>query len=168
TSLRSDGQQNTAFIPTPAAIAGDFTDLASPACNNGRQVTLPSNLGFVGNKIQPALLNPVALNVAKTLRVVADPCGRTLYGLVANQDENLVTAKLDYQISEKNSIFGRYMSGQLTQSSTYDGHNPLSISTGGVNDLDYGVVLGNTYLFTPTLINALRVGVNRTNVVTTQ
>jgi hypothetical protein len=168
TSLRSDGQQNTAFIPTPAAIAGDFTALASPACNNGRQITLPSGFGFVDDKISPALLNPVALNIAKTLPAVDDPCGRTLYGLVANQDENLVTAKVDYQISEKNSIFGRYMSGQLTQSSTYDGHNPLSINTGAVHDLDYGVVLGDTYLFTSTLINALRVGVNRTNVVTTQ
>src|SRR5215831_14188178 len=168
TSLRSDGQQSTAFVPTAAALAGDFTALASPACNNGRQITLPTSLGFTNNKISPTLLNPVAVNIVKTLPAVADPCGRTLYGLVANQDENLVTAKVDYQISEKNSMFGRYMSGQLTQSSTYDGHDPLSISTGAVRDLDYGVVVGDTYLFTPTLINALRVGVNRANVVTTQ
>jgi len=168
TSLRSDGQQSTAFIPTPAAIAGDFTALASPECNNGRPITLPASMGFVNNRISPTLLNPVAVNIAKTLPAAANPCGKTLYGLVANQDENLVTAKVDYQISDKNSIFGRYMSGQLNQSSTYDGHNPLSISTGAVNDLDYGVVLGNTYLFSPTLINTLRVGVNRTNVVTTQ
>jgi hypothetical protein len=168
TSLRSDGQQSTAFIPTPAAIAGDFTALASPECNNNRPITLPASMGFVNNKISPTLLNPVAVNIAKTLPAVANPCGKTLYGLVANQDENLFTAKVDYQISDKNSIFGRYMSGQLNQSSTYDGHNPLSIATGAVNDLDYGVVLGNTYLFSPTLINALRVGVNRTNVVTTQ
>jgi len=111
TSLRSDGAQNTAFIPTPAAIAGDFSALASPACNNGRQIPLPSSLGFVDNKISPGLLNPVAVNIAKTLPATADSCGRTLYGLVANQDENLVTAKVDYQISAKNSMFGRYMSG---------------------------------------------------------
>jgi len=168
TSLRSDGQQSTAFVPTAAALAGDFTALASPVCNNGSAKTLPASLGFVDNKISPTLLNPVAVNISKTLPIPGDVCGRTLYGLVANQDENLVTAKVDYQISEKNSIFGRYMSGQLKQSSTYDGHNPLSINTGAVNDLDYGVVLGNTYTFTPTLINALRFGVNRTNVVTTQ
>ena len=47
-------------------------------------------LGFVNNMIAPSLLNPVAVNIAKTFPVTADPCGRTLYGLVADQDENLV------------------------------------------------------------------------------
>jgi hypothetical protein len=168
TSLRSDGTQNTAFIPTPASATGDFTALASPACNNGVQKTLSPSLGFVNNIISPSLLNPVALNIVKTLPVSNDPCGRTLYGLVADQDENLVTAKVDWQISARNSFFGRYMSGKLTQTSTYDGKNPLSINTGSVHDLDYGFTLGDTYLFSPMLINSLRLGVNRSNVVTTQ
>src|SRR5213596_922312 len=94
TSLRSDGVQNTAFIPTLAALAGDFTDLASPACNNGFQRTLPASLGFVSNKISPNLLNPVAVAVARTFPVTNDPCGRTLYGLVSNQDEDQVVAKV--------------------------------------------------------------------------
>src|SRR5881628_4012156 len=67
TSLRSDGVQNTAYIPTPAALQGDFTALASPACNNGIQRTLPASLGFSNNTISPNLLNPVAVNIAKTL-----------------------------------------------------------------------------------------------------
>src|SRR5437867_10978872 len=110
TSLRSDGIQNTAFIPTPAALAGDFTDLASAACNNGKPIPpLPSSLGFDGYKISPSKLNPVAVNIAKTFPVTNEPCGRTLYGLVANQDEDLVVSKLDYQVSSKHSIFGRFM-----------------------------------------------------------
>jgi hypothetical protein len=52
TSLRSDPAQLTAFIPTPAALAGDFTALASPACNNGIQRNLPASLVFVDNKTQ--------------------------------------------------------------------------------------------------------------------
>src|SRR5262244_193865 len=101
TSLRSDGVQNTAFIPTPAALAGDFTALASPQCNNGVQKTLPSSLGFVNNTISPSLLSPVAVNMMKTFPVTNNPCGRTLYGLVANQDEDLVVSKVDYTINAK-------------------------------------------------------------------
>ena len=168
TSLRSDGAQNIAFIPTPASLGGDFTALASPACNKNRQVTMPSALGFVNNTIAPSLLDPVAVNIAKLLPATADPCGRTNYGLVSNQDENLITAKIDWQISDKNSLFGRYMSGDLTQSSTYDGKNPLSINTGLVHDLDYGFTIGDTYLFSPTLVNSLRLGGNRANVTTTE
>ena len=168
TSLRSDGTQNTAFIPTPAAVAGDFTGLASPACNNGKQIVLPSSLGFVNNQISPALLNPVALNIMKTMPATppGDICGSTLFGLVADQDENLVTAKIDYLINSKNSFFGRFMSGALTQSSTYDGKDPLSINTGAVHDLDYGLNLGDTYVFSPTVVNSLRVAANRANVQT--
>ena len=167
TSLRSDGTQNTAFIPTPASLGGDFTSLASPACNNGVQKTLNAASGFVNNTISPSLLNPVAVAIAKTLPVTANPCGTTLYGLVADMDETLVTAKMDYQISDKESMFGRFMSGNLTQTSSYDGKNPLSINTGLVHDLDYGIVLGDTYIFSPNLVNSLHGGVNRANVTTT-
>src|SRR5438093_5521793 len=93
TSLRSDGQQNTAYIPTPAALAGDFTDLASPACNNGVPRTLPASLGFVNNKISPSLLNPVAVSIARTFPVTDNPCGKTLYGMVANLYTDHVVAK---------------------------------------------------------------------------
>jgi hypothetical protein len=165
TSLRSDGVQNTAFIPTPAALNGDFTALASPACNNGRQITLDPRLGFAGNKISPSLLNPVAVNIAETFPVTNDPCGRTLYGRVADQDEDLVTAKIDYTISPKHSIFGRFMLGNLYTTSTYDGRNPLSINTYGYKDYDYGFNLGSTYLIGNNMVNSLRIAANRTNIV---
>ena len=166
TSLRSDGSANTAFVPTPAMLAGDFSGIAGAGCNGGRPVTLPQSLGFFGNnQILPTALNPVAVKIAKTLPATTDACGRTTYGLVANQDENLVAAKIDYQASEKHSVFGRFYSAKLDQTSTYDGKNPLSINNYGLNDLDYGLVLGHTYLISPNLISALRVSASRTNIV---
>src|SRR5579864_571740 len=59
TSLRSDGVQNTAYIPTSAMAQGDFTTIASPACNTGRQLNLPAALGFTNNRIAPTSVNPV-------------------------------------------------------------------------------------------------------------
>src|SRR5437870_2195660 len=165
TSLRSDGVQNTAFIPTPAMLSGDFTAIASAACNNGTPKIMPSSLGFVDNKISPSLLNPVAVNVAKTFPVTNNPCGRTLYGRVADQDEDLVTAKIDDTISPKHSIFGRFMLGNLYTTSTYDGRNPLSINTYGYKDYDYGFNLGSTYLIGNNMVNSLRIAANRTNIV---
>jgi hypothetical protein len=165
TSLRSDGAQNTAFIPTPAALAGDFTGLASPGCNNGSQKTLPAGLGFVNNQIDPTKLDKVAVAIAKTFPVTNDPCGRVLYGLVANQDEDQVVAKLDYTINAKHSIFARYMLGRLNSGSTFDGKDPLSISSYGFQDFDYGVNIGHTYLISTNIVNSLRLAANRTNIV---
>ena len=69
----------------------------------------------MNNMIAPSLLNPVAVNIMKTFPVTNDPCGRTLYALVADQDENQYVAKMDWQISDKNSLFGRFMLGDLNQ-----------------------------------------------------
>jgi hypothetical protein len=164
TSLRSDGVQNTAFIPTPAALSGDFSVLTSPQCNGNQQKTLRSDLGFVDNKIDPSRLDKVAVAIAKTFPVSNDPCGRTIYGLVANQDEDQVVSKIDYTINSKSSFFGRFMLGRLNTGSTYDGTNPLSIQSYGYKDLDYGLNIGHTYLIGANIVNSLRIGANRTNI----
>ena len=115
--------------------------------------------------ISPTLLNPVMLAVAKTLPVTNDRCGRVLFPLVADQDENLYTAKMDWQISDKSSFYGRFMLGDLNTGSTYNGTNPLSISSYAYRDYDYGIALGFTHIFSTNLVSSTRLGANRTNVV---
>jgi hypothetical protein len=164
TSLRSDGAQFTAFIPNAAALQGDFTSLASGDCNKGAAKTLSTALGFAANKIDPTKLNPVAVAIMKTFPVTNDPCGRTVFARVANQDEDQYVTKLDYNISPQHSIFGRFMLGKLDTGSTYDGKNPLSINTYGYNDFDYGFNFGDTYTFGANLVSSFRIAANRTNV----
>ena len=45
------------FVPTAAMLNGDFTQIASAACNNGTALTLPPP--FVDNRVNPALFNPI-------------------------------------------------------------------------------------------------------------
>ncbi len=157
TTLRSDSAQNTAFVPTEAMARGDFSAIKN---------VLPASLGFTpGNQINPNLLSPVALNLLKTIPPVSDPSGRTLYGLVAGQDEDLVNAKVDYQVNSQHSVFGRFTSANLNVSSSFDGKNPLSINTYALHDFDYGLALGDTWVINPNLVSAFRVGANRTNIV---
>ena len=155
TSLRSDGTANTAFIPTAAMAEGNFSSIAT---------ALPASLGFVNNQIPKTSLNPVALNILKTIPATADPGGRTSYSTLGNQDEDLFTGRVDYQVNSKHSVFGRVISAKLTQSSSYDGKNPLTIASYGLDDLVYGVSLGHTWVISPSLVSSLRVGVNRTNI----
>jgi hypothetical protein len=156
TTLRSDGTANTAFVPTPAMANGDFSSIKTP---------LPASLGFTpGNQISSTLLDPVALNIWKTIPVGDPITGKTYYSTVGNQDEDLGTGKLDYQINAKHSIYGRYMVAKLAQGSSYDGKNPLTISNYGLDDFVYGVALGHTYVITPNVISSFRAGVNRTNI----
>jgi hypothetical protein len=164
TSQRSDPSQNTAFIPTPAMAAGDFTAIATTTCNKGNGVTLPTPLGFANNQISPTLLNPVALNILKTLPTPTNDCGKVLFGLVANLDEDLTAFKVDYQTSSRNSAFARFTSAHLNVASTFDGKDPLSINTVGVNDLDYSLALGDTYLLSTNVVSSFRLSASRTNI----
>jgi hypothetical protein len=61
TLIRQTPSANIVRVPTAAMLAGDFTTVASPACNAGRQVTLRAP--FVNNRINPAQFSPAALNL---------------------------------------------------------------------------------------------------------
>ncbi|MBV8841863.1 MAG: carboxypeptidase regulatory-like domain-containing protein [Bryobacterales bacterium] len=165
TSQRSDPTALTAFVPTADMLAGDFTAVASSACTGGKPVQLSSAAGFVNNQISPTLLNPVALNISKTIPLSSNPCGRTLFGYDAGLDETLGVVRVDFQHTVKNTIFGRYSVGSLNNHSTYDGKNPLSINNYGVNDLNYQVAIGDTYLISTNIVSSLRLSASRTNVV---
>src|SRR5438128_7550715 len=77
TLVRSQPASIINFIPTPQMLAGDWTTITSPQCNNGRQITLKAP--FVNNQINPALFSPVALNVVKLNPVTVDPCGKVQF-----------------------------------------------------------------------------------------
>jgi hypothetical protein len=154
-----------AFAPTAAMLNGDFSTFASLACNNGKSITLSSAYGFVNNQISPALFSPVALNLAKTLPAATNACGATTYAYVNGQGEQLYVPRIDYQRSPTKTFFGRFVAAHLTVPSTYDGKNPLSINTFGVNDLDYQLAGGGTFLFGANKVNSIRVAASRSNIV---
>ncbi len=164
TIQRSDPNFNTGYVPTLAMLQGDFTAFASDDCqgkDKGKTLALP----FVGNRITPDRFNPVALNLARTFPTPLDQCGTVKYGYVANQHEDLYVGRIDWTKSQRNSFFGRFSAGKLNVGSTFDGKNPLSINTYAIDDLDYQVAFGNTYLLGSNLVSAFRLSASRTNIV---
>src|SRR5688572_1380181 len=77
TYLRQAPNDNLAFVPTAAMLAGDFTAFASPACNQGRAIALRPP--FVNNRVDPALFSPAAVNLARRLPSATDPCGENRF-----------------------------------------------------------------------------------------
>jgi hypothetical protein len=92
TLTRSDPGNLTAYVPTAAVLAGDFTGFASAACNAGRPVTLRAP--FVNNRIDPATFSQAALKIAAKLPKAVDECGRTTYGYIEQKDEHQVVGKI--------------------------------------------------------------------------
>src|SRR5882762_3236191 len=125
TLVRSQPATIINFIPTPQMLAGDWTTITSPQCNNGRQITLKAP--FVNNQINPALFSPVALNVVKLNPVTVDPCGKVQFARKNNYNEQIIMGRVDFQQSQKNSLFGRYELARLDSPSDYDGKTWFSM-----------------------------------------
>lgn len=145
-----------AFVPTAAMRAGDFSAIASPACNNGAQLNLGAP--FVNNRVNPALFNPVSMRIADLLPVATDPCGRVQYAVADNNDEQQGVTRLDWQATSNQRIFGRYYIANYDRAPGYDGRNLLLASGSGLG-LDNRVQtlsLGDDYVVTQNLVSATR------------
>ena len=107
TRVRSAPATTFEFIPTVQMLAGDFTTIASRACNTKGQIALKApfqNLGTNSSgdtiyKIDPALFSPVALNLMKKITPSTDPCGQIQLARRNNLNEQIIVGKVDYQQS---------------------------------------------------------------------
>ena len=160
TTLRALPSANKQFVPTPQMLAGDFTTFASAQCQSGKDVTLAAPFGtggFARNTIDPKLFVPQAMALAARLPKAENACGLTEFGGVSNTNEYLTTAKVDFQKTEKHSIFARYMGAKRTASWDYDGQNILTSSTGQTNLLTHSLVIGDTFLLGAGMVNSLHI-----------
>ena len=157
TTFRQAPSNRTAFVPTPAMMAGDLTAFASPACNRGRAITLGAP--FVDNRIDPALFSRPAVLFANKLPTPLNECGEVKYGIPEEEDQHQVVGRIDYQRSDNHSIFGRYVLDRINNPSPFDLTGSLLIS-GSANNAKQGwanlFALGDTYLFGPNTVNSLR------------
>jgi hypothetical protein len=116
----------------------------------------------VNNRISPAKFDPAAVSLSSHLpTAAADPCGRVTFGLSNNQDEQVLVSRMDYTKSDKQSVFGRFLTSHLTQPATYDGSNLLTAPSPGAADRVYTLALGDTYLIGSGTVSSFRTSVTR-------
>jgi hypothetical protein len=160
TIQRSEPSQTIAYVPTPAMLQGDFSTFASPPCQT-KQITLAASQGFENNRISPAAFSPAALTVAARLPQTSDPCGKVNVPLKSNQSEHMGVGRIDWQASEKHSIFGRFFVTDLNIPTTFDPSNALTLSRNGQEDRVYALSIGSTYLISPNIVSAFHMGATR-------
>ncbi len=159
TTMRSAPTEGVAFVPTPAMLAGDWTAITAPACNAGRPVALRAP--FANNRVDPSVFSAAAVNLAKRLPAPSDSCGRATFGQSIKYDEHVIVGKVDYQINERHSLYGRYMLARLDQPTTYDGVSVLSLLEANKTLRAQSFVLGHTWVPNAQIVNSLRATVLR-------
>ncbi len=163
TYTRQDPTDATTFVPTAAMLAGNFAPWEA-SCNGNKTLGAP----YVNNVLPANLISPQALAIAKLLPPPSnpnDPCGKVIYGAVVQINQHQVLGRTDYQINQKQSLFGRYMATTYLQPPAYSlTKSILASPTGGLNDLAQSATIGHTYLISPSTINVFKIAFNRVGV----
>ena len=158
TILRQTPSDNISYVPTAQMLAGDFTTIASPACNGGRQINLGAP--FVGNRIDPARLSPAAKNVTALLPTTTDPCGQVQFAATQGRDIHEPIMRIDFQATSNQLVFGRYMVYKNDLPPAWSGPGDNILKSGsdreGTKDTLRSLVLGQTQVVSTSLVNAFR------------
>ena len=158
TFTRQTPTSNISYVPTAQMLAGDFTTLASPACNSGRQINLGAP--FVNNRIDPALLSRAARNVTALLPQTTDPCGMVQWEAAQGRDIHEPIVRIDLQATTNQSYFGRYLVYKNDFPPAWAGTGDNLLKSGsdleGTTDTLRALVVGQTQVVSPTLVNAVR------------
>jgi hypothetical protein len=149
------------FVPTAQELAGDFTTVSSSACQ-AKPVTLGAP--FVGNKISPSKFSPAALNITSRLPKSTDAaCGSITFVQPVDENEYQVTSRADYHLSDKDSIFARYIyTSELKVPPFSLVPDVLATTLGGRDNLAQSAAVGETYLFNSSMVNSIHFALNRT------
>jgi hypothetical protein len=166
TRNRQNPPQIITHIPTQAMLNGDFSTIAGPSCqSNGVGLTLKNPLGgtFQGNQIPVSQLNPVAVAlVTKYLPVAsATPCGQVEYGIPQTGDSDEAIGRIDFVQSSKHTIFGRYYANHWQNPPVLVGQDLLTTTSPGNFELSQSATIGDTFTFTPNLLNSFHFSFNR-------
>jgi hypothetical protein len=163
--VRQDPSSSTAFVPTAAALAGDFSALDGAGCQSNklpRAIKDPATgLALPDQRISPALFDPAAVALSKYLPQTADPCGKTSYGIPIQSNDSQYIGRVDWIVSSRHSIYGRYLLDDYTLKAFFDPHDILVTSTTGNSERAQTFVLGDTYTLSPTIVNAFHFTVGR-------
>jgi hypothetical protein len=159
TRLRTAPGTSTSYVPTAAAMAGDFSTLESTTClSKARTLKDPFTGGpaFTGNQIPSTLFNQPALKFFKLVPQSTDPCGKIQYGIPTPQDEDQFLGRVDWTISSKQSLYGRYFDTDFRGPSVYNpsGLGLLTTTTAGNWERAQAMVLGHTWSLSPTIVNS--------------
>ena len=165
TSTRTAPPSSFAFVPTAAALSGDFSELEGAGCQtSGSSRTLidpQTGQPFAGNQISPSRFNQQALNLLEHIPVATDPCGKIFYSLPEPQSERQIVGRADSNLNAKNSLFGHIFLADYNSPGPFSDSNILLTGLRGVIDHSISAVLGETYTVSPNVVNAFHAAYTR-------
>ncbi len=159
TIQRQDPSNSSAFIPTTAALNGDFSGLEAAGCQaNGQHRTIKdpaTGTTLANDYIDPHRFDPAAVAFTKLIPVAsANSCGKISYGVPVIYDARQYVVRVDWVLNAKHSLYGRYLQDNYDQPAPFSTTNYLYTTTLGVDQRPQTFVLGDTYAINANTLNS--------------
>ena len=116
---------------------------------------------FANAQVPTSRFDPASVALAKYLPETADPCGRASYGIPVQSNAHQYITRVDWNISQKHIVYGRYLRDDYTLKAFFDPHDILVTSSTGNVEHAQTFVLADTYTFSPTMVNAFHFTIGR-------
>ncbi len=160
-----------AFVPTAANLAGDFSVTDGVNCQaSGKFLQLKDPLtgALLPGDIYPAppTFNAQALALQKYLPKI-DPavdtkgCGLVSYSIPSDTYDNQFVTRVDYTISPKQNLYGRYLVDGYQAPAFYSPTNILITTQSGNIERVQTFTMGDAYTFSPNIVNAAHISILR-------
>jgi Carboxypeptidase regulatory-like domain len=164
TMIRQFTQSTIQYVPTAAELTGNFGPYIAAGCPGAAGVAA-SPIVHGGHIVIP--LSPAALKISSFLPQSNNVCGQVFSGIPLHQNESQAPVRLDYNISPKNMLFARYIVTKIDIAQPYSiSKSVLSTDGQGANDESNSLALGDTYLFSTSVVNSFRIFGNRVGATT--
>lgn len=174
---RTDQVQSStqATVPTAANLAGDWSTTDPPPGASANQCNTKTTQMFdpltgatlAGNKYpSPPTYNAQALALQSHLPAInpaLDPnnCGTVFYAIPYLLTDNQFVTRVDYTVSNKQNLYGRYFVDGYQFPAYYDTHNILITTQSGNIERVQTFTLGDAYTITQNVVNAAHISILR-------
>jgi hypothetical protein len=172
----SAASNSTAYLPTAANLAGDFSVTDPPpgsapgGCSTPEQLYDPvTGQKLPGNEYNqpggPALpaFNPASLALLKYLptSTILDGCGRVSYAIPNILFDKQFVTRVDYVINAKNNLYARYFLDGYQSPAPYLPTNILVTSQSGNIERVQNFTLGENWTINSKTVNSFHATVSR-------
>ena len=156
TRLRNNAVGGTAFLPTPAQLAGTFTGLASPTAIQNPKTLLPYPCVPAGGKytcqVNPADYNASSLALLKYLPKITGNDGTVNFFKPVSQNFIEYTGRGEQELTSKDHLMGHYFYDRFDNKGVLDTTNLLTYSD-QASIRYHSALLAETHTFSSTLLN---------------
>jgi Carboxypeptidase regulatory-like domain len=165
TQIRNIANGNTAIVPTPAQLTGDFSGLCTTftagLCTTGTQLFHPNQptVPYLNNQILASSFDPAAVKFA-TQYLPTSAAGTITYGLPLSQSFNEYIVRGDQVLGAKDHLFARYYLDKYNNNPFLTASNYLT-TVSATQIYSHNAIIGETHVFSPNLLNDARLSFSR-------